>query len=61
MGHIAFLSALIPYLIMLAVAYLFFNLIFKIKKNIDLLLEQNKQIVSLLEKMDKSGNEQKIQ
>ncbi|MFC5541023.1 hypothetical protein ACFPOH_04440 [Ureibacillus suwonensis] len=61
MGHIAFLSALIPYLILFAVAYLFFNLIFKIKKNIDLLLEQNKQIVSLLEKMDKSGNEQKIQ
>ncbi|CAM5197120.1 hypothetical protein UACE39S_04319 [Ureibacillus acetophenoni] len=49
-GLITFLLALIPYVILFMVALVFFNLIFQIKKNSDIQVEQNKQIISLLEK-----------
>ncbi len=52
-GLIAFLIALIPYVVLFIVAFLFFNLIVQIKKNSNIQVEQNKQIISLLEKKDK--------
>lgn len=54
-GLIAFSLALIPYIILFIVAVIFFNLIFQIKKNSDILVEQNKQIISLIEKKDRKS------
>lgn len=53
MGTIAFLLALIPYVILFIVAFLFFNLILQIKKNGDIQIEQNKRLISLLEEKNK--------
>ncbi|MEC1180737.1 hypothetical protein P9B03_19985 [Metasolibacillus meyeri] len=49
-GLIALLLALIPYVLLFGVAIVFFNLIFQIKRNSDIQIEQNKQLISLLEK-----------
>lgn len=53
MGIISFLLALIPYVVLFIVALLFFNLILQIKKNGDIQIEQNKQLISLLEEKNK--------
>lgn len=51
-----FLLALIPYVILCIVAYLFFNLIVQIKKNVDKIVEQNQRILSLLDEIEKKSD-----
>jgi len=51
-----FLLALIPYVILCIVEYLFFNLIVQIKKNVDKIVEQNQRILSLLDEIEKKSD-----
>ena len=54
-GLIAFSLSLIPFVILFIVEVIFFNLVIQIKRNSDIQVEQNKQIISLLEKRDKDS------
>ena len=54
-GLIAFSLSLIPFVILFIVAVIFFNLVIQIKRNSDIQVEQNKQIIFLLEKRDKDS------
>ena len=51
-----FFLALIPYVVLFIVAYLFFNLIVQIKKNVDKIVEQNQRILSLLDEIEKKSD-----
>ncbi len=50
-GLVAFTAAIIPFLIILLATLFLFNMIFQIKKNSDIKIEQNKQIILYLEKI----------
>lgn len=49
-GLMAVLISIVPFAILFVVASVFFSFIFQIKKNSDLQIEQNKQIIAFLEK-----------
>lgn len=50
-GLMAVLISIVPFAILFVVASVFFSFIFQIKKNSDLQIEQNKQIIAFLEKI----------
>lgn len=54
-GLVAFTAAIIPFLIILLATLFLFNMIFQIKKNSDIKIEQNKQIILYLEKLSRKN------